>query len=120
MAMVNRSAFEIILKSSVFEKVFRQHNGFSGSERKAGRKGGPSEARRLFGWLKPVSGDVAVGRSTPAASGRRWRVEVGPSVPCVRPRPLRFAFGRGFSFEGLILAEVGDGHSQRIDGDQFV
>ena len=38
----------------------------------------------------------------------------------VRPRPLGFAFGPGFSFEGLVFAEVGDGHSQRIDGDQFV
>jgi hypothetical protein len=46
--MVNKSALAIILKSSVFEKVFRQHNGVSGSGRKAGRKGGPSEARRLF------------------------------------------------------------------------
>src|SRR5579863_3226518 len=120
MAMVNKSAFAIIVKSSVFVKVFPRENGVSESGRKAGRKGGPSETRRLFGWRKPVSGDVAVGRSTAAASGRRWRAEVGPSVPCVRPRPLWFAFGRGFSFEGLVLAEVRDGHSQRIDGDQFV
>src|SRR5580704_18604578 len=120
MAMVSSSAFAIILKSSVLVKVFPQDNGVSGSGRKAGRKGGPSEARRLFGWRKPVSGDVAGRRSTAAASGRRWRAEVGTSLPCVRPRPLRFAFGRGSSFEGLVFAEVRDGHPERIDGDQFV
>lgn len=75
--------------------------------------------RRLFSWRKPVSWDVAVRRSTAAESALRWRAEVGPSVPGVGPRP-GFVLGVRSSFEGLVLAEVRDGHSQRIDGDQFV
>jgi hypothetical protein len=76
--------------------------------------------RRLFQWQKPVSWDVAVVGSTASASGRKWRAEVGTTLPCVRPQPLRFAHGHGCSFERLVLAEVGDGHSERVDRNQFV
>src|ERR1700723_2715062 len=69
---------------------------------------------------KPMRWDVAAGRSKAGATGRRWRAEVGTSVPCVRPRPLRFAYGPGFSFERLVFAEIGDGHSERVDRNQFV
>src|SRR6202041_463861 len=92
----------------------------SGSGWKAGRKGGPREVRRLFRWQKPVSWDAAAVRSRASASGRRWHAEVGTTLPCVRPRPLGFACGRGFSFERLVFAEVGDGHSERVDRNQFV
>jgi hypothetical protein len=76
--------------------------------------------RRLFQWQKPVSWDVAAVRSRASASGRRWRAEVGTTLPCVRPRPLGFPCGHGFSFERLIFAEVGDGHSEGVDRNQFV
>src|SRR5260370_1328449 len=39
---------------------------------------------------------------------------------CVRPRPLRFARGSGFSFESLVFEEVGNGQSEWIDRNQFV
>ena len=76
--------------------------------------------RRLFQWQKPVSWDVAARKSTAAAAGRRWLAEVGTTLPCVRPRPLGFACGLGFSFERLIFAEVSDGHPERVDGNEFV
>src|SRR6266478_2687305 len=49
-----------------------------------------------------------------------WRGEVGPMLLCVRPRPLRFACGLGFSFECLVFAEVGNAQSEWIDRNQFV
>ena len=49
-----------------------------------------------------------------------WRGEVGPRLRCVRPRPLRCACGPGFSFECLIFTEVGDGHAEWVDRDQFI
>jgi hypothetical protein len=76
--------------------------------------------RRLFQWQKPVSWDVAAVRSRASTSGRLWRAEVGTTLPCVRPRPLRFACRRGFSFESLVFAEVSDGHSERVDRNQFI
>ena len=76
--------------------------------------------RRLFQWQKPASSDVAAGRSRASASGRRWRAEVGTTLPCVRPRPLGFACGPGFSFERLVFAEVSDGHSERVDWNELV
>src|SRR5580693_6802968 len=118
--MVNSRAFAIIVNSLVSPMVFPQPFGDSGSGRKAGRKGGPREVRRLFRWQRPVSWDVAAVRSRASASGRRWRAEVGTTLPCVRPRPLGFACGPGFSFERLVFAEVGDGHSERVDRNQFV
>src|SRR6266853_6531628 len=120
MTMVNSSALAIIVNSSVSVRVFPQTLCASGSGRKAGSNGGSPEARRLFQGQKPVSWDVARERRKVERQRRRWRGEVGPMLRYVRPRPLRFACGLGFSFERLVFAEVGDGHSQRIDGDQFV
>ena len=74
----------------------------------------------MFQWQKPVSGDVTAVRAKAVAAGRRWRSELGPTSHCVRPRPLRFVIGPGSSLERLIFAEVRDGHSERIDGDEFV
>ena len=54
------------------------------------------------------------------AAERRWRSEVGPTSACVRPLPLRFGPDPGLSLERLIFAEVGDRHSEGVDGDQFV
>ena len=59
--------------------------------------------------------------------GVQLRHQVGGGVPRlgrVCPASARDLFGfvleRGSSFEGLVFAEVRDGHSERIDGDQFV
>src|ERR1700680_2263798 len=120
MTMVNSSALAIIVNSSVSLRVFPETLCVSGSGRKAGSNGGSPEARRLFQRQKTVSWDVAHERRKVVRYERRWRGEVGPILRCVRPRPLRFACGLGFSFERLIFAEVGDGQSERVDGDQFV
>src|SRR5260370_14683144 len=120
MTMVNSSALAIIVNSSVSVRVFPQTFAASRSGRKAGSNGGPPEARLGYPGVRTSGWDVAwVGRKL---SWRRpaWRAEVGPMLRCVRPRPLRFARGLGFSFERLIFAEVGDGHSERIHTDQFV
>jgi hypothetical protein len=85
-----------------------------------GQKGGPRETRRLLSWRKPVSWDVAFVRPRAWAAERRWRVEVGPTLPCVHPRPLRFAYELGFSFECLVFAEIRDGYSERVDRNEFV
>src|SRR5580704_5148769 len=92
----------------------------SESGRAAGRKGGPREERRFFEWQKSESGDVARARAEAFAAERRWRSEVGPTFACVRPLPLRCRSEPGLSLERLIFAEVGDGHSERIDGNQFI
>jgi hypothetical protein len=76
--------------------------------------------RRLFQWRKPSSWDVAVARRGSPASSQLWRAEIGPTLPRVRPRPFEVAQQREFSFECLIFAEVGDGHSEGIDRNQFV
>src|ERR1700735_2240393 len=118
--MVISSAFAIIVPSSFCIHVFPSAFCAFGSGRWGGQKGGPREARRLFGWRKPVSSDVAAQRRKLPVSGRRWRAEVGPTWPGVRPRPVGFAIRLVSSLECLIFAEVGNRHSQRVDGNQFV
>src|SRR5208282_3265505 len=118
--MVNSSALAIIVNSSVSVRVFRQTLCVSGSGRKAGSNGGPPEARLGCPRTRTSRWDVAsMGRKL-SLRGLAWRAEVGPMLRCVRPRPLRFARGLGFSFERLVLAEVGDGHSEWVDRNQFV
>ena len=74
----------------------------------------------MFWWRKPVSGDVAAG-------GVQLRHQVGGGVPRLGrrcPASARDLFGLDLkevsSFECLVFAEVGDGHSEGIDGNQFV
>src|SRR5271156_1440111 len=120
MTMVNSSALAIIVNSTVSLRVFLETLCVSGSGRKAGSNGRPPEVRLGCPRTRTSRWDVAwVGRKL-SSRGPAWRAEVGPMLRCVRPRPLRFARGLGFSFERLIFAEVGDGHSERIDRDQFV
>src|ERR1700739_697336 len=49
-----------------------------------------------------------------------WRAEVGPRLPGGRPRLVCSPDSGKISFECLVLTEVGDRQSQRIDGDEFV
>src|SRR5271169_2761474 len=120
MTMVNSSALAIIVNSSVSLRVFPQTFSASRSGRKAGSNGGPPEVRLAYPGVRTSGWDVAwVGRKL-SLRGLAWRAEVGPMLRCVRPRPLRFARGLGFSFERLVLAEVGDGHSEWVDRNQFV
>src|SRR5271168_2904892 len=120
MTMVNSSALAIIVNSSVSVRVFPQTLCVSGSGRKAGSNGGPPEARLGCPRTRTSRWDVAsMGRKL-SLRGLAWRAEVGPMLRCVRPRPLRFARGLGFSFERLVLAEVGDRHSEWVDRNQFV
>src|SRR5260370_20074675 len=120
MTMVNSNALAIIVNSSALVRVPPQTLGGSGSGRKAGSNGGSPEARRLFQRQKTVGWDMARERRRIVVQKKLWRGEVGPMLRCVRLRPLRFAWVLGFSFECLILPEVGDGHSERVDGNQFV
>ena len=41
-------------------------------------------------------------------------------LPGAGPRPLRLELDSGTSFECLVFAEIGDGHAERIDGNQFI
>ena len=91
-----------------------------GAGGKPGSNGGPPEARRLFRWQSGRGWDCgAAGGARADSEGQRWRAEVGPSCRCP-PATSWFACGLGFSFECLVFAEVGDGHSERIDRNQFV
>src|SRR5208282_4805118 len=109
MTMVNSSALAIIVNSSVSVRVFPQTLCVSGSGRKAGSNGDPPEARLGYPGARTSRwGAAGVGRKL-SWRGLAWCAEVGPMLPCVRPRPLRFARGLRFSFERLVFAEVGDG-----------
>src|SRR5271156_1079842 len=120
MKMVNSSALAIIVNSSVSVRVFPHTFSAFGGGRKAGSNGGPPEARLGYPGVKTSGWDVAwVGRKL-SWRGLAWRAEVGPMLRCVRPRPLRFGRGLGFSFERLVFAVVGNGHSERVDRNQFV
>src|SRR5580704_10843779 len=120
MTMVKSSALAIIVNSTVPLRVFLETLCVSGRGRKAGSNGGPPEARLGCPRTRTSRWDVAsVGRKL-SSRGLAWRAEVGPMLSCVRPRPLRFARGLGFSFERLVLAEVGDGHSEWVNRNQFV
>src|SRR5437899_9225671 len=120
MTMVNSNALAIIVKSSVSELVVQQTSGASGSGRKADSNGGSPEARRLFERRRTMAWDAACERRRIAGYRKRWRDEVGPMLRCVRPRPLRFGRGSGFSFERLVFAEVGNAQSEWIDRNQCV
>src|SRR5260370_14705206 len=120
MAVVNSSALAIIVNSSISGRVLQTKSGVPGSGRKAGSNGGSPEARRLFQRQKTVGWDVARERRRVVVQKKLWRGEVGPVLRCVRPRPLRFALVLAFSLECVVLPEVGDGHSERVDGNQFV
>src|SRR5271155_1054117 len=120
MTMVKSSALAIIVNSTVYLRVFLEILCVSGSGQEAGSNGGRPEARLGCPRTRMSRWDVAsVGRKL-SLRGLSWRAELGPMLRCVRPRPLRFARGLGFSFERLVLAEVGDGHSERVDRNQFV
>jgi hypothetical protein len=69
---------------------------------------------------KTVGQDAAPRSSKTDRSGRNWRAEVEPTLRSVRQRPIGVPHSQGFSFERLVFAEVGDGHSERVDGDEFV
>src|ERR1700746_1724596 len=63
----------------------------------------------------------AVARRPIAEWGGKWRAEVGPRLPGGRPRRLlRYPIFAKLSFERLIFTEIGNRHTQRIDGDQLV
>src|ERR1700675_2136041 len=120
MTMVNSSALAIIVNSSVSVKVSPQTLCVSRSGREAGSNGGPPEARLGYPGVRTSGWDVTWAGTKLSWRGLAWRAEVGPMSRCVRPRPLRFARGLRFSFERLVFAEVGDGHSERVDRNQFV
>src|SRR6266851_5372657 len=120
MTMVNSSALAIIVNSSVSVRVFQQTSSVSGSGRKAGSNGGSPEARLGYPGARTSGSDVVCVRRKLSWRGIAWCAEVGPMLRCVQPRPLRFACGPGFSFERLVFAEVGNGHSERVDRNQFV
>ena len=93
---------------------------FLGAGRQPESNGGPPAARLGCRGLRSMGRDVAhVGRRTTEGK-EKWRAEVGPMLPGAGPRPLRFELGSGTSFERLVFAEIGDGHAERIDRDQFV
>src|SRR5215475_8184575 len=50
----------------------------------------------------------------------KWGAEVGPKMRGLRPRPCFCPPQQSGSFEGLILSEVADRQTQRIDGNQLV
>jgi len=64
--------------------------------------------------------DVArVERRTTEEEGRGVR-RLADVARCPDRDLLRCELGSGDSFECLVFAEVGDGHSERVDRDQFV
>src|SRR5208282_4578910 len=123
MAIVKSRELAIIRNSPVLVRVvvgIPQTLSAPGSGPKPGNNGGPPEARLGYRGLRSMGRDEPyVGRRT--TGGReKWRADVGPMLSGAGPRPLRFGLVRGHSLEGLVFAEVRDGQSERIDGDEFV
>src|SRR5271168_3951809 len=121
MAMVMSRTLAIIGTLRESKSSFSHSSPSSvGAGRQPEGNGGPPAARLGCREPRSMGRDVAhVGRRS--TGGReKWRAEVGPMLPGAGPRPLLFELGSGASFECLIFAEVGDGHAERIDWDQFV
>ena len=63
---------------------------------------------------------MATERSLIEPSAPNWRAEVEPTLRNVRPRAALVPCVNARSFESLIFAEVGNCHSEWVDGNEFV
>src|SRR5271163_4926662 len=104
----------------VMPRVFRVLPTLRGAGRQPESNGGPSEARLGYPRARTIEWAVACAKRKPSGKRQVWRAEVGPMLRGAGPRPLLLRFRRTCSLERLVFAEVGHGHSQRIDGNQFV
>src|ERR1700693_1023943 len=122
-AMVRKRALAILIGTS----RGRASKGFSLNHfrnSRAGGKpestGGPPEARLVCRGRGSIGTAVAwIGSKADWLRGA-WRAEGGPRMRGVRPRLLFLTRGEVFSFEGLVLAEIGDAQSQGVDRNKFV
>src|SRR5580700_12074515 len=99
---------------------FRGLPTLRGAGRPPESNGGSSGARLGYPGARPIEWAVAWAKRKCSGKRRAWRAEVGPMLRGAGPRPLLLRFRRTCSLERLVFAEVGHGHSQRIDGNQFV
>src|SRR6266852_3623487 len=121
MAMVMSKTLAIIGNlRETYSCLFRDSPSSLGAGRQPESNGGPPAARLGCQGPRSTGRDVAhVGRRS-KGEREKWRAEVGPMLPGAGPRALPSRLGGESSFERLVFAEIGDGHPERIDRDQFV
>src|SRR5271156_5792044 len=100
--------------------VFRGLSTLRGAGRQPESNGGPSEARLGYPGARTIEWAVACAKRKCFGKRWAWRAEVGPMLRGAGPRPLPLRFQGQYSFERLVFAEIGDGHSEGVDGNQFV